>query len=41
MIKSDEGILKWVFVGDLSPACSLNPARARRTWSGAWLAAHT
>jgi hypothetical protein len=37
MVKADEGIVRWVFVGDLSFARSLSPARARRTWSGAWL----
>jgi hypothetical protein len=37
MVKADEGIIKWAFVGDLSLARSLSPARARRTWSGAWL----
>jgi hypothetical protein len=37
MVKADEGIIKWEFVGDLSLARCLGPARARRTWSGAWL----
>jgi hypothetical protein len=41
MIKFDEWTLKWAFMGDLSLACYLSPARARRTWSGAGMAVHT